>query len=70
MIIKRALDVLAANRSLLTDFSNATLSPGLFRHQNDLRGFASPVKNGEGTDIMKLSSQHFSTGHNITLFDF
>ena len=26
------------------------------------------IKNGESTDIIKLSSQYFSTGHNFVLF--
>ena len=26
------------------------------------------VENGEGTDILKLSSQYFSTGHNFVWF--
>ena len=26
------------------------------------------IKNGEGTDILKLSSQYFSTGHNFAWF--
>ena len=26
------------------------------------------IKNGEGMDILKLSSQYFSTGHNFVLF--
>ena len=26
------------------------------------------VENGEGTDIIKLSSQYFSTGHNFVFY--
>ena len=29
--------------------------------KKELNGF---IKNGEGTDILKLSGQYFSTGHN------
>ena len=33
--------------------------------QKELHEF---VKNGEGTDIIELSSQYFSTGHSFVLF--
>ena len=33
--------------------------------QNELNEF---IKNGEGTDIIKLSSQYFLTGHNFVSF--
>ena len=33
--------------------------------QKELNEF---IKNGEGTDIIKLSSQYFSAGHNLVWF--
>ena len=48
----------------------------LLKGQKDLRSVAEDlnkkelnqfIKNGEGTDIMKLSSQYLLTGHNFVL---
>ena len=45
----------------------------LFNGQKHLRSVAEDlinefIKNGEGTNVIKLSSQYFSTGHNFADF--